>query len=72
MASPQATPNEPPSDTFELRKELPQSYKALIERGFIRECYDDYYRMLLLSFLNEGRTKIVVMGTHTVAKTTFV
>lgn len=70
MASPQATPNEPPSDTFKLRKELPQSHKALIERGFIRECYDDYYSMVL-SFLNEERTKIVVTGTPGIGKSIF-
>ena len=64
MASSQAsgTANAPPSFTFALRKDLPQSYNALIERGFIRECYDEYYSMVW-AFVDEGRTKIVVTGT---------
>ena len=66
MPSPQALP----PDTFKLRKELPQSYKALIEKGFIRECYHDYYSMVM-SFLNEGRTKIVVTGTPGIGKSIF-
>ena len=70
MASPQVASNKPPWDTFKLRKELPQSYKALIERGFVRECYDDYYKMIL-SLVREGRTKIVVTGTPGIGTSIF-
>ena len=72
MASSQASgsPHVPPSFTFVLRKDLPQSYKALIERGYIRECYDEYYSMVW-AFVDEGRTKIVVTGTPGIGKSIF-